>query len=294
MIDLISKGRLVSGFVRGSGVEQIATNANPSYNRERFEEAHDLLIKAWTQPGPWRWEGNHYQMRVVNQWVTTLQKPHPRIWIPGIFSTETVVWAANHRYPYIALNTTMEATKNVWKVYDDAAESVGYKGGPEQRGYLIRCHVQDTEEKAHEGGRQFMWMQGEVLGRSHPYWGNPSGYGSPTTRRQRLDAKRPAPQTYEKQLEAMQIIAGTPDQVVAKLRSIMEQTRPSILALWANDGGVSHEASMNCIKLLGKEVMPSLRQIGKELGLNSPFELDTPVSLAATPKDQLLPRKVTA
>jgi alkanesulfonate monooxygenase SsuD/methylene tetrahydromethanopterin reductase-like flavin-dependent oxidoreductase (luciferase family) len=39
MIDMISKGRLVSGIVRGAGQEQICVNANPAYNRERFDEA---------------------------------------------------------------------------------------------------------------------------------------------------------------------------------------------------------------------------------------------------------------
>ncbi|HET6320029.1 MAG TPA: LLM class flavin-dependent oxidoreductase, partial [Chloroflexota bacterium] len=39
MIDCISRGRLISGFVRGGGVENLANNVNPAYNRERFEEA---------------------------------------------------------------------------------------------------------------------------------------------------------------------------------------------------------------------------------------------------------------
>ena len=84
MIDMISKGRLVSGFVRGGGQEQLATGVNPAFNRERFEEAHDLIVKAWTQPGPFRWEGTHYQHRVVNPWAVPLQKPYPRVWIPGV------------------------------------------------------------------------------------------------------------------------------------------------------------------------------------------------------------------
>ena len=58
MIDMISKGRLVSGFVRGGGQEQLANGVNPAYNRERFVEAHDLIQKIWTEPGPFRWEGN--------------------------------------------------------------------------------------------------------------------------------------------------------------------------------------------------------------------------------------------
>ena len=51
MIDMISKGRLVSGFVRGGGQEQLANGVNPAFNRERFEEAHDLIIKTWTTAG---------------------------------------------------------------------------------------------------------------------------------------------------------------------------------------------------------------------------------------------------
>src|SRR6266436_3256173 len=60
MIDMVSRGRLVSGFVRGGGQEQLATGVNPAYNRERFEEAHELIVKAWTQTGPFRYEGTHY------------------------------------------------------------------------------------------------------------------------------------------------------------------------------------------------------------------------------------------
>jgi alkanesulfonate monooxygenase SsuD/methylene tetrahydromethanopterin reductase-like flavin-dependent oxidoreductase (luciferase family) len=79
MLDLISGGRIISGFVRGGGVEQLSTNANPAYNRERFEEAFELIMKAWTVPGPFRWEGKHYHLRVVNPWQLPLQKPHPPI-----------------------------------------------------------------------------------------------------------------------------------------------------------------------------------------------------------------------
>ena len=286
MIDMISKGRLVSGFVRGGGTEQLAAGVNPTYNRERFQEAHDLIIKAWTQPGPWRWQGKHYENRVVNPWALPLQQPHPRVWIPGVSSPETTRWAGHHGYPYICLNTTIEATKKIWAVYDEAAAEVGLTPGPEHRGYLIRCHVQDTQEKAEENARQFMWMMGEFTGLAHPVWSNPAGYGSPRHRRAfvqianglrsgRNDGAAP----FEEQLETMSIVAGTPDQVVAKLRVILEGTRPGILALWGNDGAVSHTDSKRCIELLGREVMPALRDIGKELHLTDPFEIDAPVSL---------------
>jgi alkanesulfonate monooxygenase SsuD/methylene tetrahydromethanopterin reductase-like flavin-dependent oxidoreductase (luciferase family) len=286
MIDMISKGRLVSGFVRGGGVESLQANANPAFNRERFEEAHDLIVKTWTTPGPWRWEGNHYQLRVVNPWALPLQKPHPRIWIPGVSSRETIVWAAQHRYPYIALNLPIEESKNVWKIYDQTARESGYEPGPAERGYLIRCHVAETEEKAIRNAREFMWMQGEFTGLTHPVWAAPSGYLGPWARRAMAELRagythvRGANASLERQMQNLTLIAGTPKTVIEKLRIIMEETRPSILALYGNDGRINHEDSKTCIRLTGQEVLPALREIGKSLGLESPFDLNTPVSLA--------------
>src|SRR5438552_535617 len=97
MLDLISGGRIISGFVRGTGIEQLSTNANPAYNRERFEEAFALIKKTWTVPGPFRWEGKHYHLRVVNPWQLPLQKPHPPIWAAGIVSPDAIRWAAEVR-----------------------------------------------------------------------------------------------------------------------------------------------------------------------------------------------------
>ncbi len=45
-IDLISRGRLVTGWVRGAGSEQFFNNANPAYNREYFNEAHNFILQA--------------------------------------------------------------------------------------------------------------------------------------------------------------------------------------------------------------------------------------------------------
>lgn len=72
----------------------------------------------------------------------------------------------------------------------------------------------------------------------------------------------------------------------------MEQTRPGIMALWANDGAVSHADSMTCIRLFGEEVLPALRETAKALDLRSPFEAETPVSLAFSP--DLQPRPAAA
>ena len=60
----------------------------------------------------------------------------------------------------------------------------------------------------------------------------------------------------------------------------LEETRPGILAVWGNDGNVSQQDLLSCIRLLGQEVFPQARGWAKELGLNSPFEAEAPVSIA--------------
>ena len=51
MIDCITGGRLISGMVRGIGAEYFSTGANPAFSHARFQEAHDLVVQAWTRTG---------------------------------------------------------------------------------------------------------------------------------------------------------------------------------------------------------------------------------------------------
>ena len=52
MLDVISGGRIISGFVRGIGCEYFNNGVPPGDSVDRFNEAHDLILKAWTEDGP--------------------------------------------------------------------------------------------------------------------------------------------------------------------------------------------------------------------------------------------------
>jgi len=162
-IDMISRGRLVAGWVRGTGRESISHNSASPYNWDRFQEAHDLILKAWTDDGPFRWEGQHYDYRYVNPWARPYQDPHPLIMIPGAVSKRTVDWAAERRYPYIMLATRLEPTRQSFEYYDQQAAKAGYEAGPQHRGYLFKVHVDETEEKAYEVGRKFLTGPGNIF-----------------------------------------------------------------------------------------------------------------------------------
>jgi hypothetical protein len=90
--------------------------------------------------------------------------------------------------------------------------------------------------------------------------------------------------TYPDWQKQGQIITGTPKTLVKKLRHVLDVLRPGIFSFWL-DGPIPPEDRKRCVTLLGKEVMPELREVAKELGLTSPFEV-TPGSrkLAASGK----------
>ena len=69
MVDVLSRGRLEAGFVRGVPYEILPANSNPVRMNERQWEALDLIIKAWTShDGPFSLEGRFFHYRAVNIW----------------------------------------------------------------------------------------------------------------------------------------------------------------------------------------------------------------------------------
>ena len=285
MIDIISGGRLVSGFVRGGGRESVSHNSPPTANRERFEEAHDFIIKTWTDSGPFRWEGKHYNYRYVNPWVKPLQQPHPQIWIPSTVSVETIKWTAEHRYPLVLLATKLGPTKDAFDMYHQFAADTGYESGTQHVSYLWKVHVDETDELAEEVGRKYLsgvsnpFLSGNE-GMVNPALMSLPGHTSRTSKKIAASAFGPKGRfgvnrrTFEDQVADNTIVTGTPDTVIPKIRKILEELRPGSVFFWDGDGSMTHDDQMRSLRLMGEEVIPAVREIGKELELFGPFEIN--------------------
>ena len=67
MIDVISGGRLIAGFPVGTPMDTcFAYGQNPSMLRARYLEAHDLVLRAWTERETFSFDGRFNQQRYVN------------------------------------------------------------------------------------------------------------------------------------------------------------------------------------------------------------------------------------
>ena len=101
MLDCISGGRLIAGFPVGTPMDtNFCMGQIPALTRDKYAEAHDLIIQAWTHESPFAFDGKYNQLRYVNTWPLPVQKPHPPIYIPGGGSIETWDFCLDHDYNY--------------------------------------------------------------------------------------------------------------------------------------------------------------------------------------------------
>jgi hypothetical protein len=128
--------------------------------------------------------------------------------------------------------------------------------GPEHIGYLIRGGRQEAQEQ----GYNFFWQNG-ALAKQIREWMAPPGYASMDfagIRKTRAVSRDFDSQAYKEAQDNYQLVLGTPDQVIEKLRYVRDLLGLGHMCLWAHDGHMTHDDTVRCIELLGKEVLPAL------------------------------------
>lgn len=165
MIDVISGGRLIAGLVVGGGPEYYSFSMNPTHARAMYNEALELVIRAWTEPGPFEHYGEFWKLKYVNPWPRPLQQPHPPIWIPGAGSKETIEFVAARRFAYMGIPYFhVDFFQRNFDMFRDACQKNGYEADPEQLGWLCPIYVAETDEQAWaEYEHHFMYFAHQLL-----------------------------------------------------------------------------------------------------------------------------------
>jgi alkanesulfonate monooxygenase SsuD/methylene tetrahydromethanopterin reductase-like flavin-dependent oxidoreductase (luciferase family) len=256
---------VVSGFVRGIGWEYFGHSINPTRSRERFEEAHDLIIKAWTAPELFSWYGKNYEYRYVNIWPRPVQQPHPPIYIPGAGSTETMKFCATREYTYMSVYAPTSIVRRWFDGYRQAAADLGYVPDPEKIAFSVPVYVADTDEQAHREARPVLeWLYRKGLKQTAEMV-TPPGYMSPGSLRGVLaSGMRPLGGfSYEDLLANGQAVVGSPAAVADRLADLYEKLGGfgQLIGLFAI-GPSTHQQVMRSAELFASDVMPALRPLG--------------------------------
>jgi hypothetical protein len=273
MLDNMSRGRIIAGFVRGIGAEYHSTTVNPFYSHERFHEAHDLIVKAWTQPGPFAWEGEHYNLNYVNLWPRVYRQPHPPIWIPSQGSIETIEWAADpsRKYPFLVTFSAREAVIKNLLAYRDQTQKYGYEAQSSQLGWAAPVYVADTVEKAMQESREaiealfndYLTLPMEML--------LPPGYTSIESLKKIIATKKAIGrggfggpnqrQSLERLMELGTVLVGTPETIVQQIKEVKEKTNLGNFVSMLQFGTLSNELTQRNQARFAADVMPSLQKM---------------------------------
>src|SRR5256885_599135 len=136
MLDAMTGGRVIAGMLRGTTNEYVTYATNPSESRERFEEAMALIIRAWTEPQPFGWQGRYYEYRTIAIWPRPVQTPHPPIYM-STSSPEAGEFAARKHVRAGFALTTLPLAKKGAQHYREQAHQVGWDPQPEDVLYRL-------------------------------------------------------------------------------------------------------------------------------------------------------------
>ena len=260
MLDCMSGGRIISGFVRGVPQEYLALSAPLDDARDRLQEAWDLVVKAWTTREPFEWRGKYFSYDRVSIWPRPVQQPHPPIVLPAD-SDEGLEIAARRRVATGVAYRSTARSRAILDRYRAFAARSGWTPGPEHCHVLRHVYVAETSARA----------RAEAEPHLDYFWGKLLSYhlGSMRLMGQTAPA-RPARVTSAEdipfhdfdfdltQREGLTFV-GDPDTVAAAIRRHMDELGAGVLMGLFQFGSLPHDLARKNIELFASKVLPQLR-----------------------------------
>jgi alkanesulfonate monooxygenase SsuD/methylene tetrahydromethanopterin reductase-like flavin-dependent oxidoreductase (luciferase family) len=272
-IDVVSRGRLDMGFIKGVPYEFPASNQNPVGVMDRFWEAHDFIIKAMSSHDePFNWEGDFFHYRQVNVWPRPVQQPHPPVWTTTGNRTQARL-LGDKGYVMATLGSGY-ATRPLYDAYRQAYLAKWRRPAAADRfAYLGLVAVADNEAEARRRG-EFVagYLRSSAI--VHVPFRNPPGFISAEDQARMLRGES-APRSFTKDgrainmhhgsvqdlIDAGILFCGTPDQVYEQIVDFCEYCGGmGNLLMMGHAGFLSHEDTVGNLTLFAKEVMPRLKE----------------------------------
>lgn len=273
MLDCMSNGRLISGFARGIPREYQVHNVPLAQSRARFEEAFDIIRRAWTEE-VFSYQGEFWSYKDVALWPRPLQQPHPPIWMPIVGSKESIEFAARHDLPITpGLGRSRGLRDDIIRHYSRCLTRAGYRITADHLSLGISAYVADSKTEAvREMGPYHLYFNRTLfshgnfteteLQRQTGYsTASSTDYVSPGNRRAaqfaREDFRNLTMADVERQAEEMPW--GTPDEVTERIIAAADSAGANTVQISLNRGVLPHEMFMEQIRRFARDVLPALQ-----------------------------------
>lgn len=256
-VDQISRGRLIFGVGRSGFARTYEAYGIPyAESRERFAEALDVILRAWTQP-TFSYHGVYYQYENVSLTPKPYQQPHPPVRVAATTSDTFPVLGAQG-YPLFAavrLGTISELGPDL-AAYRAAYRAAGHPGAG-QVFLRIPVYIADTAARATADAEPSIMQFYRGMAAQLAESATQAGARASERRAERSQALEAL--TFEQACQD-KIVVGTPETVTARLAELRaELGLDGILAELNCGGQIPREGVLRALELLCTEVMPAFR-----------------------------------
>lgn len=269
MVDCLSNGRLIAGFVRGIPAEYVWYGVNPEESRGRFQEAYDLIMTAWTN-SVWSFEGEFYKLKDCAIWPRPVQQPHPPIWIAAR-SAESIEWCVKRHLPCAQVYQTNGQIEDTFNYYRTKAKEDGWDAKPDDFILCRHIYIDDSNKKAQEIAEPAMRYFFSVYNR-----GFNDAINQKAADQQKLLAKLTSERSFnyfregnrsridfstlgwDELIKSGYMIAGDPDSVTRQIQDQMKQIGANHFMGMFHIGNLAHQKVISSLDLFKKEIMPRL------------------------------------
>jgi alkanesulfonate monooxygenase SsuD/methylene tetrahydromethanopterin reductase-like flavin-dependent oxidoreductase (luciferase family) len=280
MLDCISGGRLVAGFPVGTSMDtNFCYGQIQALTREKYAEAHEMIIKAWTTREPFVFNGRYNKLRHVNIWPRPIQQPHPPVHIPGGGSVETYDFCIDNTYSYSYLSFTgyirAQALMNgYWKRVEERGAP---DKSPYRAGFAQTICVAETDEEA----ERLYWPHLNYFYNRclhvYPGFADAPGYRTIKTIQTGALSQYAPPRggfaelTWKDLIEGGHVIAGSPETVRQRMEDLIKGLHVGNIFCLMHVGNMPTDKCMYSTKLFADKVMPKLRGMFPEWAEDSRF-----------------------
>jgi alkanesulfonate monooxygenase SsuD/methylene tetrahydromethanopterin reductase-like flavin-dependent oxidoreductase (luciferase family) len=251
MLDTMAPGRLVVGLLRGTSNEALTYDLNPQESRERTDEGMELILKAWSEPQPFGWQGRHFQYRTVSVWPRPATLPHPPTYALGT-SREAADFAARHHIGLGVSYGPFDVMGKATGYYRDQCAGHGWQPEPDQIIFRANIILAQTDAAAQRMLEAYPARPAFALG---------AGVAEALLE---LDARNIAGEARPASVNrALPInFVGGPDSVVAQIRACREKTGAGVIDLgFQTPGSADPAALLEVLEMFGTSVLPHVRDL---------------------------------
>lgn len=271
MLDVMSGGRLIAGFVRGIPHEYIAYNVSPDESRGRMREALNIILKAWTEPEPFGWEGEFYQYRSISIWPRPHQAPHPRILLSASNKESAAFVGEFPSMVGLTLIADLDIARGLIDTYRESSREHGRDPGPEDILIGQGTCIADTDEEAQEHmakglayfHRVLMRPQQDaqriVVQKTRFFGDGQSGAGAGEYFVKRLETLKQ--RGIKEQIEAGTILCGSPQSVIKQIKRLRQHLGAGHINMNMKLGTTPESVVYKSMQLFRDKVLPEVRDL---------------------------------